>query len=102
MKIAVTYDNGQIYQHFGHCAKFKLYEAEDGTYYVLFDGLNAGQMRQEVYMTIYNGKTPVSNTACYSIESYAFQKQNDANLGDLVKAMMKYGDAANEYSKKVG
>ena len=30
MKIAVTYDNGQIYQHFGHCAQFKLYEAEGG------------------------------------------------------------------------
>jgi len=30
MKIAVTYDNGQIFQHFGHCALFKLYEAEDG------------------------------------------------------------------------
>lgn len=30
MKIAVTYDNGQIYQHFGHCAQFKLYEIEGG------------------------------------------------------------------------
>ena len=30
MKIAVTYDKGQIFQHFGHCATFKLYEAEDG------------------------------------------------------------------------
>ena len=30
MKIAVTYDNGQVYQHFGHCAKFKLYEVEEG------------------------------------------------------------------------
>ncbi|MGN0773232.1 MAG: NifB/NifX family molybdenum-iron cluster-binding protein [Candidatus Ventricola sp.] len=30
MKIAVTYENGQIFQHFGHCATFKLYEAEDG------------------------------------------------------------------------
>ena len=30
MKIAVTYDNGQVYQHFGHCAQFKLYEIEDG------------------------------------------------------------------------
>lgn len=30
MKIAVTYENGQIFQHFGHCENFKLYEAEDG------------------------------------------------------------------------
>lgn len=30
MKLAVTYDNGQIFQHFGHCAQFKLYEIEDG------------------------------------------------------------------------
>ena len=30
MKIAVTYENGQIFQHFGHTAHFKLYEVEDG------------------------------------------------------------------------
>ncbi len=30
MKIAVTYDNGQIFQHFGHTAQFKLYDTEDG------------------------------------------------------------------------
>ncbi len=30
MKIAVTYENGQIYQHFGHTAQFKLYEVQDG------------------------------------------------------------------------
>lgn len=30
MKIAVTYDNGQIYQHFGHTEKFKIYEVENG------------------------------------------------------------------------
>ena len=30
MKIAVTYQNGQIFQHFGHTAQFKLYEIEDG------------------------------------------------------------------------
>ena len=31
MKIAVTYENGQIFQHFGHTAQFKMYEVEDGT-----------------------------------------------------------------------
>ena len=24
MKIAVTYENGQVFQHFGHTAQFKL------------------------------------------------------------------------------
>ena len=30
MKIAVTYEDGQIFQHFGHCAEFKVYDTEDG------------------------------------------------------------------------
>ena len=30
MKIAVTYENGQIFQHFGHTQSFKVYEVEDG------------------------------------------------------------------------
>ena len=30
MRIAVTYDNGEIFQHFGHTENFKLYEIEDG------------------------------------------------------------------------
>ena len=30
MKIAVTYENGQVFQHFGHCEQFKLYTVEAG------------------------------------------------------------------------
>ena len=30
MKIAVTYENGQVFQHFGHTAQFKIYQVEDG------------------------------------------------------------------------
>lgn len=30
MKIAVTHENGQIFQHFGRTAEFKLYVVEDG------------------------------------------------------------------------
>ncbi len=30
MKIAVTYDNGNIFQHFGRTETFKVYEVEDG------------------------------------------------------------------------
>ena len=30
MKIAVTYDNGNIFQHFGRTENFKVYDVEDG------------------------------------------------------------------------
>ncbi|MBR2778627.1 MAG: FKBP-type peptidyl-prolyl cis-trans isomerase [Firmicutes bacterium] len=30
MRIAVTYDNGEIFQHFGHTETFKVYEVEEG------------------------------------------------------------------------
>ena len=30
MKLAVTYENGQIFQHFGHTEQFKIYEVADG------------------------------------------------------------------------
>lgn len=30
MKIAVTYEKGQIFQHFGHTENFKIYDVKDG------------------------------------------------------------------------
>lgn len=30
MKIAVTYEEGQVFQHFGHTRQFKVYDIEDG------------------------------------------------------------------------
>jgi len=30
MRIAVTYENGMIFQHFGHTEQFKLYDVENG------------------------------------------------------------------------
>ncbi|MBR3020356.1 MAG: DUF134 domain-containing protein [Clostridia bacterium] len=30
MRIAVTYESGEIFQHFGHSEQFKLYDVEDG------------------------------------------------------------------------
>ena len=31
MKIAVTYENGLIFQHFGHTKQFKIYDVADGS-----------------------------------------------------------------------
>lgn len=76
-------------------------EESNGNCYVYFNGLHAGQMRETFYIAIYEGDTRVSNTACYSIESYAYQMQNgvDFDLADLVIAMMKYGDSAQRYNQ---
>ena len=30
MRIAVTYENGEIFQHFGHTEQFKVYDVENG------------------------------------------------------------------------
>ena len=30
MKIAVAYENGEVFQHFGHTEQFKLYDVENG------------------------------------------------------------------------
>ncbi len=30
MRIAVTYENGEIFQHLGHTEQFKIYDIEDG------------------------------------------------------------------------
>jgi len=30
MRIAVTFENGQIFQHFGHTELFRIYDVEDG------------------------------------------------------------------------
>lgn len=75
------------------------FEATEGGYYVFFEGLNASQMSDVVYLTVYDGEIAVSNTIRYSIESYAYAKQNstDTNLAELVKAMMRYGDSAKAY-----
>lgn len=30
MRIAVTYEDGNVYRHFGHCKQFKIYDIEKG------------------------------------------------------------------------
>ena len=71
----------------------------EGQYYVDFTGLTARQMRENVYVTVYEGDTAVSNTLLYSVESYAAAKQNDADadLVALLVAMIRYGDSAAAY-----
>lgn len=75
-------------------------EAAAGGYYVYFDGLNAGQMRQKLTIQVCDGTgAAVSDVISYSVVSYAYSQQNDddAKLTALLDAMMKYGDSAYAY-----
>ena len=76
------------------------YDAAEQLYVLHVNGLNADQMSRKLVLTVLDadGKA-VSNTAQYSIESYAYEKQNSTvpGLADLVKAMMHYGNAAKNY-----
>lgn len=76
------------------------FEVTEGGYYVYFDGLNVGQMCEVLYLTVYDDNEIVSNTIRYSVESYAFSKQDsgDESLSALLLAMMKYGNSAHAYA----
>lgn len=76
------------------------YDATEQVYVLYFNGLNADQMSRKLALTVLDADgRAVSNTAQYSIESYAYEKQNSTipGLADLVKAMMHYGNAAKNY-----
>ena len=73
----------------------------DGTYSILFTDLNADQMSDAIYITAYNSDIEVSNTLCYSVESYAalvHSSMPNSGLEDLTRAMIKYGTAAKKYA----
>lgn len=70
-----------------------------GTYYVFIDQLDASQLSEDLLITVYRGGEKVSHTLRYSVESYAYNKRNDpdASLCELLKALIRYGDAARNY-----
>lgn len=86
----------------GHTWYITTFEAYgDGMYIANFDGFNADQMSDIVYVTVCDEEgNALSNTYRYSIESYAYAKSNDSNadLAALVKAMMNYGNSAKNYN----
>lgn len=78
----------------------KAFNKTSSGYEFLFNELGAGQMSEPIYLTVYRGNTVVSNTICYSIESYAYAKQGstDEALNNLLSAMIKYGNSAKTYA----
>lgn len=75
----------------------------ENEYYVFFDEIFATQIAMPVYFTVYIDDNAISNTLRYSVESYAYLKQNSENtaLADLVKAIARYGYCAATYQKTI-
>ena len=73
-----------------------------GDTYLLFDGLNAGEMSKEVFVTFYDAEgTAISNTLRYSVESYVatvHKYGGAAELVALIDAMFKYGCSAYAFA----
>lgn len=95
MKIAVIYENGMVYQHFGHCHTVKLYTFDDGTMtdmqLVKLNGEGHGSVAE--FMSA-NG---VETVICGGIGAPAAKLLQDKGIelcagvqGDADKAVMDY------------
>ena len=76
-----------------------------GKYTALFDHLNAAQLCDPYYFTIYDkNNRAVSNTLSYSVQTYAYNTRSNHDKGTasdelyaLTESVMKYGNAAYAY-----
>lgn len=83
--------------------------AGEGLYYAYFSELNPAQMRDTVTAVVCNAEgAPVSRELTYSIASYAAYVVNEDTTGqyanelELVKAMVRYGDAVSAWLEAGG
>lgn len=95
MKIAVIYENGVVFQHFGHCNTVKLYTFDDGTMLDMkVAELNGNGHESVVKFMSDNG---VDTVICGGIGDPAVKKLNDKGIelcagvqGDADQAVMDY------------
>ncbi len=83
-----------------HTVSADLFTFDNGVYVVNFTALTATQLSDTIEFTVYDGNTPVSKTVTYSVETYASNMQEGHEHSALVKALMKYGNAAKVYASK--
>ena len=85
--------NGDTYE----VTEFK--QIDDTSYYAFFDEMRASQFGKAITFKMVEGDNTVSNTLCYSVESYAAVYKTDAEVGSVASSMMKYGKAANNFNQ---
>ena len=70
--------------------------------YFTFGELPAKRLRSKIYVTLYKGDTPITNTLEYSAETYCnSQSGKDPNMTEqntrITQQLMRYGNAARAY-----
>ncbi len=99
LKIEIDDGENGIITFMVDAANFE-YDEASSTYKVYFTNLLARQLRCPIYATIMQNGEAISHTMRYSVESYAYSMQSNTSvlgLADLVKAMIRYGDATYAY-----
>jgi len=93
MKIAVTYDNGEIFQHFGHTKEFKVYTIEDNKV-VSSEILGAGESGHEALAYLL-GENQIKALICGGIGGGAQAALEDAGV-ELCAGQSGLADVAVE------
>lgn len=70
--------------------------AGDDVYYAFTDAISALNLKNSYTFTLYENGTVVQ-TLTYSVNDYASRKWNDAEMGELVKALYAYGVSSVNY-----
>ncbi len=96
LKLVVTGENGGVWE-VTYQNNPDAFTKVGNEYYVMFGSLNAMQTREEIDATFYVGDKQVSKTLHYSIETYAARNIDKAELTDILKSMMIYGDSVYNY-----
>ena len=74
-----------------------LVDGTENTYIVYTDAISAVNFTDDYLFTLTVGDVVMQTLTC-SIESYVYAMQNDATIGELVKALYNYGMSAEAYN----
>lgn len=69
----------------------------EGGLYFTFKELKTKYLRTPVYITFYEGDKAISNTYCYSAETYAQGRKTTSSDYALTQQLMRFGNAARVY-----
>jgi len=95
MKIAVTYENGEVFQHFGHTQEFKIYEVEDNKVVSseIMDSNGSGHGALASLL----GDNNIDVLICGGIGGGAMSALNENNIEVFAGASGNTDDVVNSY-----